>query len=133
MKRFHSSSSATTTVLLGGLTLGQVKRGVVQAGDARLLDRRALCAKRLHDARRARRHQILVRRAPAAPHRGLLPGRITRASSRLLKHVGFKREGYARAYLRINGAWEDHLLYALLETDRTPPPPPGGRPSDHSS
>jgi ribosomal-protein-alanine N-acetyltransferase len=39
------------------------------------------------------------------------------ASMRLLERTGFKREGLARRYLRINGAWQDHLLYALLDSD----------------
>ena len=33
----------------------------------------------------------------------------------LLERNGFRREGYARGYLRINGAWRDHLLFALVE------------------
>ena len=41
---------------------------------------------------------------------------------RLLESVGFTREGYARAYLRINGAWQDHVLFALLDSDRVLPP-----------
>jgi len=28
------------------------------------------------------------------------------------------REGVARRYLRINGVWEDHLLFALVDSDR---------------
>jgi [ribosomal protein S5]-alanine N-acetyltransferase len=39
------------------------------------------------------------------------------ASMRLLEKTGFQREGLARRYLRINGVWQDHLLYALLESD----------------
>lgn len=39
------------------------------------------------------------------------------ASMRLLERVGFEREGLARRYLRINGEWRDHVLYALLEAD----------------
>jgi ribosomal-protein-alanine N-acetyltransferase len=42
------------------------------------------------------------------------------ASMRLLKRCGFQQEGYARAYLRINGTWQDHLLFALLESDPIP-------------
>jgi ribosomal-protein-alanine N-acetyltransferase len=42
------------------------------------------------------------------------------ASTRLLERNGFKKEGYARAYLRINGIWQDHLLFALLESDPVP-------------
>jgi ribosomal-protein-alanine N-acetyltransferase len=40
------------------------------------------------------------------------------ASIKLLEKTGFKREGLARRYLRINGVWQDHLLYALLDTDK---------------
>ncbi|MEM8839630.1 MAG: GNAT family protein [Pseudomonadota bacterium] len=39
------------------------------------------------------------------------------ASMGLLEKVGFKREGYAREYLKINGSWQDHVLYAMLESD----------------
>jgi ribosomal-protein-alanine N-acetyltransferase len=42
------------------------------------------------------------------------------ASRRLLLRVGFSEEGYARQYLKINGRWQDHLLFALLDND-----PPG--------
>ena len=39
------------------------------------------------------------------------------ASIRLLEKTGFRREGYAREYLCINGIWQDHLLYARLQSD----------------
>ncbi len=39
------------------------------------------------------------------------------ASIALLEKAGFKREGYARRYLCINGVWQDHLLYARLRDD----------------
>jgi len=35
-------------------------------------------------------------------------------SARLLARLGFEREGYARAYLRIAGEWEDHVLTAKI-------------------
>ena len=41
------------------------------------------------------------------------------ASIRLLEKTGFAREGYAREYLCINGLWQDHLLFARLDGDRT--------------
>ena len=37
--------------------------------------------------------------------------------SSLLEKTGFTREGYARSYLCINGAWQDHLLYARVSGD----------------
>lgn len=42
------------------------------------------------------------------------------ASRRLLERTGFNQEGVARSYLKINGVWQDHLLYALVEDDRRP-------------
>ena len=38
------------------------------------------------------------------------------ASIRVLESSGFTHEGVARAYLKINGRWEDHLLYARVAT-----------------
>lgn len=35
-------------------------------------------------------------------------------SARLLERLGFEREGYARAYLRIAGRWADHVLTAKV-------------------
>lgn len=34
-------------------------------------------------------------------------------SQRLARAVGFRHEGLAERYLRINGVWEDHDLYAM--------------------
>ena len=36
------------------------------------------------------------------------------ASIALLRRAGFEQEGLARSYLKINGAWQDHLLFARL-------------------
>ena len=36
------------------------------------------------------------------------------ASRRVLEKAGFTREGQAKAYLRINGAWRDHLLFGIV-------------------
>jgi len=38
-------------------------------------------------------------------------------SSGLLEKCGFMYEGLARQYLKINGIWQDHLLYAIIEED----------------
>ena len=35
-------------------------------------------------------------------------------SARLLERLGFEREGYARAYLKIDGCWQDHVLTAKI-------------------
>jgi ribosomal-protein-alanine N-acetyltransferase len=39
------------------------------------------------------------------------------ASIRVLERNGFAREGFARRYLKINGAWRDHVLFALIGDD----------------
>lgn len=36
------------------------------------------------------------------------------ASIRVLEKNGFENEGLARSYLKINGRWEDHLLFARI-------------------
>jgi len=105
--------------LMGGLTLGQIKRGVAQsatlgywmglpfAGKGYMS--RAVRATTGFAFTSLRLHRI---EAACLPH--------NEASIKLLERNGFKREGLARAYLRINGLWQDHVLYALLETDPLP-------------
>ena len=44
------------------------------------------------------------------------------ASRRVLEKVGFTREGVARQYLRIDGEWQDHVIYGMLSTDARPAP-----------
>ena len=39
-------------------------------------------------------------------------------SRRLLLKAGFAEEGYARAYLKINGEWRDHRLFGLVSRAR---------------
>jgi len=46
---------------------------------------------------------------------GAMPRNI--GSTRVLEKVGFVKEGLARGYLQIKGVWEDHYMYAMLESD----------------
>ncbi len=43
--------------------------------------------------------------AACLPHNG--------PSKAVLARNGFQEEGYAKAYLKIDGAWRDHLLFAI--------------------
>jgi ribosomal-protein-alanine N-acetyltransferase len=53
------------------------------------------------------RHLALHRvEAACLPH--------NQASIALLTRCGFAQEGLARGYLKIAGAWRDHLLFARL-------------------
>ncbi|PKQ03183.1 MAG: 30S ribosomal protein S5 alanine N-acetyltransferase, partial [Alphaproteobacteria bacterium HGW-Alphaproteobacteria-12] len=38
-------------------------------------------------------------------------------SRAVLRKCGFTEEGIARGYLRINGAWRDHVVFAILRDD----------------
>jgi ribosomal-protein-alanine N-acetyltransferase len=39
------------------------------------------------------------------------------ASVRVLQKAGFREEGYAERYLRINGVWEDHRIFAITSEE----------------
>ena len=43
------------------------------------------------------------------------PGNV--ASQKLLERSGFVQEGLARDYLRINGVWRDHHIFAITAAD----------------
>lgn len=105
--------------LLGGLTLGLIRRGVAQACTLGywMGQRHAGKGHMTEAVRGALRFafsELALHRVEAA----CLPN--NEPSRRLLEHVGFKHEGLARAYLKINGVWADHLLYAALSSDRLP-------------
>lgn len=42
------------------------------------------------------------------------------ASIRIAEKVGLRLEGRAVAYLKINGVWEDHLMFAKLADEHVP-------------
>lgn len=103
--------------LLGGLTLGQVRRGVAQAATLGYWMGQPYAGQGY--MARAVRAAVGFAFATLRLHRieaACLPHNMR--SQQLLEGVGFTREGYARAYLRINGTWQDHVLFALVETDR---------------
>ena len=111
----------TSEQLLGGVTLGGVRRGVSQtgtlaswmgaphAGKGRMT--RAVAATVEFAFGKLRLHRVEA---------ACIPGNAP--SIALLERNGFRREGYARGYLKIDGAWRDHVLFALVESDaRTKP------------
>lgn len=105
----------TSDQLLGGVTLGGLRRGVSQtgtlgywmgaphAGKGRMT--RAVAATVDFAFGKLRLHRVEAACIPDnAPSIGLL-----------LRN-GFQREGYARGYLKIDGAWRDHVLFGLVES-----------------
>jgi ribosomal-protein-alanine N-acetyltransferase len=105
-----------TDELIGGITLGGIRRGVSQsgtlgywmggphAGKGRMT--RAVAAAVEFAFFKLRLHRVEAACIPDnAP------------SIALLERNRFQREGYARGYLKIDGAWRDHILFALVESD----------------
>jgi len=102
--------------LVGGLTLANVRRGVAQAGSlgywiGESHARNGLMTAGVNALIPFAFASLRLHRLEAA----CIPANT--ASVRLLEKTGFRREGFAREYLCINGVWQDHLLYALLKGD----------------
>ena len=114
--------------LVGGLTLANIRRGVAQAGSLGYW--MGLPYVRQGYMKAAVRAVIPFAFATLRLHRVEAACIPTNAGSiRLLENTGFVREGYAREYLCINGAWQDHLLFARLKDDPAGSQPAGPQPA----
>jgi len=99
--------------LVGAANISEIVRGAFRSGYLgyyafRPHDRRGLMTEGLalvvRDAfRRLRLHRVEA---------NIQPG--NRASTRLARRLGFRREGYSPRYLKIQGRWRDHERWALL-------------------
>lgn len=100
-------------LLIGGITLSNVRRGVTQAASlgywmgvgyvGKGLMKEAVRALLPFATRVLHLHRIEAATLPT-----------NTASMRVLEANGFEREGYARQYLKIAGVWQDHLLFAYV-------------------
>jgi [ribosomal protein S5]-alanine N-acetyltransferase len=103
--------------LVGGLTIANIRRGVAQAGSLGYWMGEPFARQGYMTA--AVRAVVPFAFATLRLHRLEAACIPTNAGSiRLLENTGFVREGYAREYLCIDGAWQDHLLYARLKDAR---------------
>ena len=108
--------SETDATLLGGLNIGNVRRGVAQAASLGYWMGAPHAGRGLMtDAARAGVRFAFVTLRLNRLEAACLSNNI--ASARVLEKAGFKREGRARRYLKINGQWQDHDLFALLHDD----------------
>jgi len=110
---------ALDDALLGGLTLSNVRRGVSQSASLGYwLGVNHLRQGYMTEAVRAvlpmAFDDLRLHRVEAA----CMPSNI--ASVSVLERNGFQQEGIARGFLRINGVWQDHLLYARVNDDTRP-------------
>ena len=106
-------------ILLGGITISNIRHGVAETGTlgywmgeehaGKGLMKEALLAVcgeliEVHHLHRIEAATVLN----------------NERSQALLTRCGFKQEGMARQYLRINGVWRDHNLFARLAEDQLP-------------
>jgi len=109
----------TDNVLVGGLTLTNIRRGCAQAASLGYWMGAAYARQGYMTA--AVRALVPFAFATLRLHRveaACIPANV--ASVRLLEKCGFQREGFARQYLCIDGVWQDHLLFARLKDDPEP-------------
>ena len=107
---------AEDNALVGGLALANIRRGVAQAASlgywvGEPYTKQGFMTRGVKALVPAAFDLLRLHRIEAA----CIPTNI--ASVKLLEKTGFRREGYARQYLCINGIWQDHLLYAQLRSD----------------
>ena len=105
-----------TENLVGGLNLSNVRRGVAQMCSLGYWIGQdfARCG-HMTSAVRALIPYVFENLQLHRLEAACLP--FNEASIGLLKKSGFKEEGYAQRYLRINGQWQDHLLFGLIRDE----------------
>lgn len=102
--------------LVGGVTLGNVRRGVAQTGSVgywvgEQFQRRGYTSAAVAAVLRHAFDELALNRVEAS----CMPEND--ASLRLLLGLGFRQEGVMRSALKINGVWRDHLLLAIVKGD----------------
>jgi ribosomal-protein-alanine N-acetyltransferase len=110
--------------LVGGITLGNIRHGVSQSGHigywiGQRHAGKGLMTEAVKVLSRFAFGTLKLHRIEAA----CIPDNIR--SIRVLEKAGFRREGLLRSYLKINGFWQDHYLYARIADD-----PPGSATKD---
>jgi ribosomal-protein-alanine N-acetyltransferase len=104
---------ASDDALSGGITLSNVRRGVAQMGSigywcGRPYTRQGLTLGAVRALCEFAFRSLALHRLEAACIPENEPSRT------LLRQAGFTEEGFAQAYLKINGVWRDHVLFGRL-------------------
>lgn len=105
--------------LMGGITISNVRRGVAQNATigywiGRPYARQGFMAEAVQLILDFCFEILQLHRVEAA----CLP--TNNPSRALLLGCGFKEEGLARQYLRINNQWQDHLTFGIIRSDIRP-------------
>jgi [ribosomal protein S5]-alanine N-acetyltransferase len=99
--------------ILGGITLGNVRRGVSQNGQIGYWIGSRHKGKGIMSEALGLVCEFAF--ATCGLHRleaACIPDNTR--SIRILEKAGFAREGFLRSYLKINGVWRDHVLFARI-------------------
>jgi ribosomal-protein-alanine N-acetyltransferase len=103
--------------LLGGLTISNIRRGVAETGTLGYwMGRNFANQGYMKEALLAVCEDVFTVHHLHRIEAATVPE--NEQSQGLLRRCGFREEGMARKYLRINGAWRDHILFARLAEDR---------------
>ncbi len=98
-----------TNIVRGPFLACHLGYQIARAHEGRVLMAEALRATNSFAFRALRLHRIMANYRPE-----------NERSGRLLDRLGFVREGMAKDYLYIDGAWRDHVLTALVNPDFDP-------------
>jgi len=124
-QEFHSGMavpfllfSRDDEILIGGLTIGLIRRGAAQS---------CMIGYWMGERHAGKGHMFAALQlaipyifGPLELHRieaACIPDNVS--SIRLLEKSGFEREGLLREYLKINGQWRDHMLFSKLSDQKT--------------
>ena len=103
--------------LLGAITLDNVRRGPAQSATMGYWIGQAHARQGyMREAIEALSHHAFRRMDLSRLEAACLEENA--ASRGLLERSGFKYEGVAQSYLQIAGRWRNHVLYAMLRSDR---------------
>lgn len=104
-------------VLIGAITLDNIRRGPAQAGTLGYWTGVAFSRQGyMREAIESVVHHAFSRLDLSRIEAACLPENV--ASRALLESSGFRYEGVAQHYLQIDGRWRTHVLYATLRSDR---------------
>lgn len=118
--RFTLLPKENSSLVIGGANINNIVRGAFQAGylgyhidqdyEGQGYMHEALSAVVDYAFSKMHLHRIMANYLPD-----------NERSAKLLERLGFEREGYAREYLYINGAWRDHVLTSLTNRNLNSP------------
>jgi ribosomal-protein-alanine N-acetyltransferase len=104
-------------VILGALTLDNIRRGPAQAGTVGYwIGAEYARQGYMREALAGVVHYAFAKLDLSRVEAACLPENL--ASRGVLEKAGFKYEGVAQSYLQINGRWRNHVLYSSLRNDR---------------